>query len=210
MATLNSWALTNVADVKESLGIDSGDSSWNNIITRKINQATDMIEGWCGLNNSQHFASTTYTNEEYSGAGNQLVLKRRPIITLSSFQARETSQNEDSWSSIESELYFANNTAGVIDLLFNTFSPWNRYRVTYTAGFATIPSDLAEACVILAGYLVDQAGNPTGTVVKRKSEGARSVEYQDVDQKSSDSLIEQLGLDDILSRYVDTPILADK
>ena len=91
MASLNSWALTTLADVKESLGIDSGTTTGDNLIIRKINQATDMIESYCGKNNSQHFASTVYTNEEYDGTGtDQLILKNRPVITFTTLQQRDT------------------------------------------------------------------------------------------------------------------------
>ena len=156
MATLNSWALTSVADVKESLGITG--NSQNNLIIRKINQATDMIESYCGKNNSQHFKETTYTSEEYDGTGtNQLILKNNPVISLSNFSERNTTQNENSWTTIDTQDYFVDLTAGVIDCRFGILKHWNLYKVTYIAGFATIPSDLAEACVMLACALVENA-----------------------------------------------------
>lgn len=200
MATLNSWALTTVADVKETLGIDAGDSSKNNLIIRKINQATDMIEGWCGLAVDHHFKSQTYTEEEYdSNSSNQLVFLQRPVTAITSFQVRNTFDNTNSWDDIDSSLYFNNvpNNSGILELGFGQSGGYNHYRVTYTAGYTTIPSDLAEACVILAGYLVENAA--TGTAVKKKQEGARSIEY--FDTQGSGSLVESLGLDDMLSRY---------
>ena len=118
MTALNSWALTTVADVKETLGIDSGNTTKDNLIKRKINQATDAIESYCGKNNSQHFASTAYT-DEYDGTGtNQLILKNRPVISVTSFSVRNTSQNVSDWTIIDTELYFTDTTAGVIDCLF--------------------------------------------------------------------------------------------
>lgn len=205
MTAIASYALTSLADVKESLGITG--NSQNNLIIRKINQATDMIEAYCGKNNGQHFASTTYTNEEYDGTGtNQLILKNRPIITLTSFQQRSTTENISNWDDVDSSDYFTDTTAGVIDCVFHLSANWNLYRVTYTAGFATIPSDLAEACVMLACALVESAS--TGASVKRKTQGPKSIEYYDSVQ--GESLITQLGIDDMLQRYTDIPILADK
>lgn len=200
MAALVSWALTDVATVKEELGIDAGDTSQDNKIIRKINLVTAMIEGYCGLSADHHFKQTTYTNEEYDGTGsNQLVLRMSPVISISSFQRRDTSQNEDDWSDNESEQYFSNLPTGIIDLLWGQGSSWNSYRITYIAGYATIPADLAEACVVLASYLVTNTGASTG--VKKKQEGQRSIEYFDPGQ-SADSPIEQLGIDDMLSRYI--------
>lgn len=206
MTALNSWALTSVADVKETLGIDAGNTSKDNLIRRKINQATDMIEAYCGKNNSQHFASTAYV-EEYDGTGtDQLSLKNRPVITFTSLEQRGTTLNTNDWSTINTNLYFVDNTAGVIDSRFGYLEFYNMYRATYTAGFATIPSDLAEACVTLATYLIDNA--TTGSGVKKKTQGPKDIEYFQPTQ--GESLITQLGIDDTLQRYLDIPILPDK
>lgn len=200
MADLLSYALTTLSDVKESLGIDAGDTSQDNLIKRQINRATLYIESFCSLPRDHHFASTTYTQEEYDGTGrNTIVLRMRPVITMSSFQSRDSNQNTDDWTDVESELYFTDLTSGVIELLFGARKSWNVYRVTYTAGFATIPADLAEACVTLASYYVENSAS--GTAVKKKQEGQRSIEYFQPSQSESGSVVDQLGLDDLLSRY---------
>lgn len=205
MTALNSWALTSEADVKESLGITG--TSQDNLIRRKINQATDMIEAFCGKNNGQHFASTTYTNEEYDGTGtNQLILRNAPVISLSNFSERNTTENDNDWTTIESRDYFVDLTAGVIDCRFGILPYWNLYKVTYVAGFTTIPSDLAEACVMLSCALVESAS--TGASVKKKTQGPKTIEYYDSVQ--GESLITQLGIDDMLQRYVRISILPDK
>lgn len=204
MTAINSWALTSVADVKESLGITG--NSQDNLIIRKINQATDMIESYCGKNNGQHFASTAYV-EDYDGTGsNQLILKNRPVISFTSLQQRSTTENISDFDTVDSSDYFVDTTAGVLDCNFTLSLNWNIYRATYTAGFATIPSDLAEACVMLTCALVESAS--TGASVKRKTQGPKSIEYYDSVQ--GESLITQLGIDDMLQRYTDIPILADK
>lgn len=204
MTDLLDYALTSVADVKESLGIDSGDTSKDNLIKRKINQATDIIERFC----NRRFKSTVYTNEEYDATNtDQLVLRQRPITAVSSFQSRSSTLNESDWEDVDSELYFRDDNAGVLDLNFNATGRWNRYRISYTAGYTTIPSDLAEACVTLAGFLVENG--TSGTNVKKKQEGQRSIEYFD-SQGNGNSLIETLGIDETLKSYANFPILEDK
>lgn len=203
MAVLNSWALTTLADVKETMGLDAGNTSQDNLIIRKINQATEIIEAFCNLSYGHHFKETTYTNEEYDGSGgNQLVLGVRPVTSVASFQYRGTSQNEDSWSDSDGEFYFLDQASGVLELLYNQTNNFNSYRLTYTAGYSTIPADLAEACATLAAYLVENSA--TGTAVKIKQEGQRKIEYFDSSGGSSgpSSLVEQLGLDDMLARYI--------
>lgn len=206
MADLYTYALCTVQDVKETLGLDAGNTSKDNIIKRKINLATDIIEGYCNLANGHHLKSTTYTNEEYDGiGGNQLVLRSRPISSITSFQYRNSSENEDSWSDSESNLYFTDLNSGVIDLLYDQNRDFNSYRVTYTAGYDPVPYALSEACATIAAYLV--SNSTTGTGVKRKRQGQQEVEYfQPNSGSQSSSIVEQLGLDDILSRYIYYPV----
>lgn len=201
MADLVSYALTTLADVKESLGIDSGNTSQDNLIKRKINQATEMIEAYCGLDNDHHFKQTTYTDEVYDATSNNyLRLKARPLITLTSISARDTYANEDDWTTLDTENYFTDEYSNVVSNVSSFWGGFSRWRVTYTAGFATIPSDLAEACVMLASFLVENASSG-GSAVKSKQEGQRKIEYFDPGQASSNSLFEQLGIDDMLARY---------
>lgn len=200
MADLVSYALTTVADVKESLGIPSGDTSKDNLIKRKINYATAVIESFCALSADHHFKQTTYTNEEYDGNGsNQLILRMRPVTEITSFQLRDSSNSDGSFSNVESELYFNDLSAGIIEGNVNSVWGWNRYRVTYVAGYETIPADLAEAAVTLACYYVENSAS--GTAVKKKQEGQRSIEYFDSQGGGDGSVVDQLGLDDVLGRY---------
>ncbi len=211
MAVLLSYALTTVADVKETLGIDAGNTSKDNLIIRKINQATEMIEGYCSLPQDHHFAQTSYTDEEYDGTGvNQLIIRMRPIVAGETFtlQQRDTALNEDDWTTVNTDYYFVDEKAAVVDAKFTFSEQWNRYRVTYTAGYDTIPFDLAEACATLAAFYVDNA--TTGTGVKSKEEGQRKIEYFDASSGSGDSdIFNQLNLDEILNRYAYTRIIDD-
>lgn len=197
MTNLLSTALTSVTDVKELLGIT--DSSKDNLITRNINMATQMILNYCGVTS---FSSTAYT-EYYDGiGGTELVLRNKPIITFTSLSYRNTWGNVSSFTDLSTDQYYIDNDAGIIQLLGRFFGSYKAWRVTYTAGYATIPSDLAEACARLAGYLTQNG--VAGQNIKVRQEGQRRVEY--FDSGSNKSLIESLGLDDILEPYSDTAI----
>lgn len=209
MADLYTYALTTLADVKETMGIDSGDTSRDNLIKRKINQATDYIESFCQLSRDHHFKETTYTDEEYDGTGSdQLSLKMRPVISIASLQSRNGSENNDSWDSVDSQFYFSDLSAGLIDFNYSNNLNWNSFQVTYTAGYSTIPADLAEACASLAAYWVENS--TSGTNVKRKREGQRELEYFQLGGDAGKSIIENLGLDDVLSRYINYSLLDNK
>lgn len=207
MADLVSYALTTLADVKESLGIDSGNTSKDNLIKRKINQATHMIESYCALPEDHHFKQTTYTNEEFDATNSRsLVLRMRPVTAITDIGQRSSSENIDNWDSIETDNYFINESSGTVDFLFGLSGRSSAWRVSYTAGYATIPADLAEACVMLASYLVNNASSG-GQSIKRKQEGQREIEFFPSGQTGS--LIEELGLDDMISKYVRYPIQDD-
>lgn len=206
MATLLDYALCTVADVTSTPGFDS--TIDNDYIIRKINQATLMIENYTG----RRFKNTTYTNEEYDATNSdQLILRQRPItdtVTLSLGQ-RDSSLNENDWTTVETDLQFVDTQAGVIDLGFVASGSWNRYRVTYSAGYATIPADIVEACVTLAVYLIQNPSSGTG--IKSKQEGQRKVEYFETGAGSSgDSIFSQLNLDEILDSYSNYTLLDNR
>lgn len=208
MASLLSYALTNLSDVKESLGIASSDTTKDNLITRKINQATRQIEKYC----QRRFASTTYTNEEYNATQiDELVLKNYPIITFTTLDVRNTGLNEDSWETITTDLYFVDTNSGVIYSDFRFNGRWKRFRATYTAGYATIPEDLAEACVSLACYYVNNADASDVGVYQRR-EGQRALVYQRNSTQVFNflAICQQLGIDETLNQYAANPITPDR
>lgn len=205
MATLLSYALTNLSDVKESLGISSSNIQYDNLIIRKINQATRAIEGYCG----RRFALTTYTDVEYGATQtDQLVLRQRPVTEFTSLGIRDTSLNEADWDVQDTETYFVHANAGVIDLNFRAYGHWNRYRVTYTAGYGTIPEDLAEACVALACFYFTN-GDSSAVGISSKKEGQRAVTYANATQTFK-GVAETLGIDGVLSNYANNPLMGDR
>lgn len=204
MASLLSYALCPLADVKESLGIASSVTTYDNLIIRKINQATLAIENYCG----RRFKSTDYV-ETYDATNiNELILRQRPIISLTSLEVRDTQLNSNDWETVDSELYHQDTNAGVLELLFRASGLWNQYRVTYTAGYTTIPEDLAEACVSLACYYFNNRdGSDVG--VASKKEGQRELRYAN-GSLNFKSISENLGIDGILESYANYPILTDR
>jgi len=212
MASLLSYSLTNLADVKESLGISSGDTSKDNLIIRNINKATRSIENYCG----RRFKETTYTRElYYATQTDQLVLRQRPLTATTPivFEIRDTGLNVTDWETIDSQLYFCDvgspqGNAGVIDLLFFARGKAGRYAVTYSAGYSTIPEDLAEACVNLASYwTVNPDARDVG--VMSLQEGQRQIRYSRT-QVTFRTILENLGIDQIIDAYANNPIMTDR
>lgn len=201
MASLSSYALTNLADVKETAGIASGDTSWDNLIIRKINQSTEMIEGWC----NRRFLATDYVEYYDSTYSEQLILRQYPVINLTTIEARDTTLNDSSFNTVVSDMYFTDTNAGIIDAVSQFWGKYDQWRVTYRAGYATIPYDLAEACATLASYLA--VNDPSQTAgIARKREGAREIQYGNArfvtpDTSGAEVLFTELGILPTLQRY---------
>lgn len=203
MANLLSYALCSLEDVKESLSIPSSVTTYDNLLKRKINQATRAIEAYCG----RRFKETTYTGEVYNGTNiDQITLKQRPISAIT-LRGRDTVLNEADFTDVDSELYFVDTEAGILNLTFSAVGRWGAYTVDYTAGYSTIPEDLAEACVSLACFYFNNA-NGSDVGVSRKQEGQRSIQYSNGGQ-SFKTITEQLGIDTIIDSYANYPIVSE-
>lgn len=201
MTAILTDALCGIADVKESLGIV--DNSKNNLITRKINQATRVIQNYC----DNSFSSVAYVEEYDSGFGQVITLRHWPIISFTKLEYRGTNLNDATqFNTATSNLYFVDTASGVVKFLDSFWGGFNQWRATYTAGYATVPADVAEACVQLACWYL---ANPTsGVGVRMVREGQRETQYQ-MDNHSK-NLIQRLGLDAILDNYTDQPITGDR
>ena len=132
-----------------------------------VNSVSDFIEHYC----NRRFKLTTYTNEVYDGNGSdKLLLRQYPISSFTSVEERGAVTNEDSWSAIDSEKYFANLTEGMLYYANGIFKNYPRHwRCTYAAGYdydnETIylsnvgAGDLEYACWKLVGKVYHQRKN---------------------------------------------------
>lgn len=200
MADIANNALTTLADVKESLGIPSGNTSKDNLIIRKINQASLVISNYC----ERIFQRADYTELLSGSQTDEFTLAQRPVNDFTSLEYRNSNENLNDFITINSNYYFYDSSAGVLKLNFGAAGRWDRWRATYNAGYDTIPADLAEACASLAAFYVN---NPDGSNigVLLKQEGQRSVRYANTAQ-SFKSVLSNLGIDQIIDGYANWPL----
>lgn len=201
MTAILSYALISLTEVKESLGINVG--TYDNLLTRLINSATEQIENYC----NRRFTETVYT-EIYSGDGNQfLFLRNAPVTALTKIEFMTGDYDDPAWDAYESEFYnidttytggstMSNDNSGVVYNRVSFYKGFNNIRVSYVAGYSTIPSDVSESCVDLVSYLY-KAKNSKG--IKSESLGDRSVTYDT--GATVKSAFDSLGLDDVLAQY---------
>lgn len=200
MTALLSYSLTTLANTKESLGIASGTTTDDELLKRLINSATQTIERYLG---GRRLASTAYTNERYDGTGtDKLKLRNWPVTAITDVQYMTGDYGTPKWESFDSDFYIVDTAdgqnAGVIRYSAGSFNAGvENIQVSYTAGYTTIPFDIEEACIQIVSTMYKQR---KARGIKSESLGDRSVTYF---ENKAGSIIENLGLDDVLDQYRD-------
>ena len=168
MSTLPSNALATRKEVKDYLNITGADNNLDNQINDLIGRVSSAFEGYCG----RAFVEATYT-EYYDGNGqSKLFLDNYPVTAI-------TSIHEDAdwvWGSadlIDSSDYRILDERGIIyDGIFGTGE--QNVKIVYTAGYATLPTDLKQACIEEVGRKIKHRTD-YDEIAKTLSDG--SVQY---------------------------------
>ena len=159
-------------ELKRYLGIDAGETGPDALLDQLLEYASERIESHCG----RRFASEELT-EYHDGPGtSRLVLDRRPVTDLSAAYV-DADRDFGASTVIPAEELVLYPEAG---LLVRAGSPFPRgarnVKVVYTAGYTSLPDDLAAACVKLAAawYAHSQAG---ADGIRRETLGEYRAEY---------------------------------
>lgn len=138
-------------------------------ISTLISAASERIEKYC----RRGIASATYTDELYDGDGrNELQLREFPLITLTSVTVI---QDDDTDSSLTVGNLRNNADEGLL-----RFSPaasgddyiyfprgFQNIKITYIAGYATVPEDVQEGCVLLIEDFYDRHFKTAGVAAEK-------------------------------------------
>jgi hypothetical protein len=192
-------ALTTLADLKTYLGIT--DTSEDTLLNLLIADGDAAILGYIG----RAIEQATLT-EYYSGDRTQmLVLRQRPVTAVTSVhvddsgyagQAAGAFDSTTEWTAgedfyIRTEVENESNTGELVAIKGpgtftadgdpKTWGEWpngtGNVKVIYTAGYATVPSDLAAACRILVAWM--RASRDNGMPVKSERLGSYSYTLLD-------------------------------
>lgn len=206
---VQAYALTTRDRLKAFLGLTSTTSAQDTLLDVIINSVTTYIENYIGF----RVKKTTYTNEVVDTDNDSIILKRGPITGAVSISRRNSGLNDDSWETIDSNLYFVDTDAGIIRGAggYKFGNSRQGYRVTYTAGYDfdnttsylgdTEAADLEMAAWMLAAAMWNLKGGSGG--VKSESIGDYSVVYQT-------SVLNTPELQDILDKYAGIPLGASQ
>lgn len=131
-----------LADVKTFLGITT--TTTDAVLQSLITKVSAAIESYC----NRTFASADYTETRNGGGGNRLFLANGPVTNVASVTvdgyvvSRAASPILPGFVGDESTVYIR---PGAHPCTFT--KGVQNVTVTYTAGYATIPPDVAQACI---------------------------------------------------------------
>lgn len=161
---LVSHSLTTDSRFFDYIGKTSPSATETTVAQSIINSITGFIESYTG----RRIQETAYSNEEYSGPREEMLLLRNwPIISTETFtfQYRDSAQNIDSWQTMNTVNYHVDYDNGIVYLAGRDMFVLARfrYRVSYTAGYDynnlttflgdTVAGDLELACWMLSSSI---------------------------------------------------------
>jgi len=144
--------LVTLAQVQTRLGLDHEspiDTSQDALINQLIDGVSAAVEAYCRVTFAQASPPATIT-EYVDGGGKVLLLKQRPVLTLTSVSDRQDSPP----SALTAPEYELDDEAGTIYRKINysghpSGATWEsgrrRWEVIYTAGYLTCPADVQQA-----------------------------------------------------------------
>lgn len=140
----NAIDLTTVGKLKKYLQIDSSLVSDDENLQGLITSVSAFFVEYC----DRPFKQDTYTQELDGNGKNILMLKNYPITAVSSLKVN--GQIVESHNSGSFVGYAFNNYA---IRLANTYFPkgFKNIEISYTAGYATVPFDVEQACLEVCG-----------------------------------------------------------
>jgi len=141
---LNSNALTTIAACKLQLDIPTSDTSVDALLERYINSASEQIERYC----CRKFKASSYTEIRDGSRSNEMLLKNYPVTAISGVYI-------DAARAFGVDTQLASTEYAIIEPnvlrrhSYSFGSVSQSIKIVYTSGYATIPADLEDACIML-------------------------------------------------------------
>jgi hypothetical protein len=196
-------AIVTLDELKDFLGISLTDTAQDDFLQLWINESSNEIEEW--IDNKAK--SQTITNETGRGNGRYKYRpKYYPIVAIGIVGATDAQKlasvqylDDTTWTDLETDLtnFILHNPVNELstdqnsfnieslDVAFPLSTGKENIRLTYQAGYSTVPSRIRKACLLLASDLFKQSmkgDSRLGLESVSRSEGGgnSSTRYKDV------------------------------
>ena len=137
--------LTTLANVKEWLGIPPATTTNDALLTRMIGAASDYIQTW--LNRT--FAIGPYSEVRDGSGGDRFMFGNYPVSTVSSVKVDWLSVPASPGNGMPGYVFDGTTLTLLGGYRFSRAK--SNVQVDYTAGFATTPKEVEQACIELVG-----------------------------------------------------------
>lgn len=191
-------ALLTVSEFKTFAGIT--DDSEDDVLQIYVDAADKFIKTYCNCD----FETTVYTNQLLDGPGTPcLVLDDTPIQSIE--EILEYDEVVSSVDDLDDDGYYIkeNRPYGVYHTLCWS-SGRDTIKISYTAGYETIPSDLKLAAYLVTSYFRNMA---TKQGIRGESLGSYSYSLSsDIMSMGGKLIIPDVTITNILNRYKKIPV----
>jgi hypothetical protein len=165
-------ALATLAQVKEFIG-NSADNSDDALLTRLLNASAELIERSC----SRVFGSTVYSETRDGNGLDFMVFSNRPVVSVGSLTINgQTVPQSTNYASGGWVLASAWKIALRDPYRFH--EGIQNVSIIYTAGYATIPPDLTQACCLLTSLAYKERDRMG---ISSKSVGGENITFTNDD-----------------------------
>jgi hypothetical protein len=134
-------------DLKTFLNIATADTTNDTLLTAIAARACGIVEEYL----CRTVEAATYTDETHDGGDELIIVKHRPLNSVSSIT--------DWLSTLVSDQYTFYVDSGIVQLYAGKFANRaNGVKITYNGGWATVPSTIKEACNEIGVLLYKESG----------------------------------------------------
>ena len=153
-SSTNLWVLPATACVGASAELTL--TGYDNLyLENLINRMTDSINTYL----RRSIKTATYTNEFYDGRGElELILKNYPITTLTKVEYYDKITASVTWTLTEDTDFIQYADEGYLYKGSGWANGHKNIRITYTAGYTTVPEDIILALLKLCSYEIMAKG----------------------------------------------------
>jgi uncharacterized phiE125 gp8 family phage protein len=170
-------ALTTLAQAKSHLSISPSDTLQDARVELFINAASEKIERYT---NRKLVSQGTIAELQHGRRENILLLNQWPIIAISQVSIDSTGAHTDPATVLAANSYAISDDFNSLLLVNSTFPVgFNNVKISYTAGYVTVPSDLELAVLWLVEwyYLARTRGDMGRTSISKGGESVGVLDH---------------------------------
>jgi uncharacterized phiE125 gp8 family phage protein len=141
---VNANALTTLNMAKTYLKIPLTETSQDTLVEFFINASSEMLE----RETDRKLKAQSIVDTVHGRSSNIVLLSQWPVNSITELRIDNSSDFVDASTLIDADEYRVGDDKNTLVLLSRTFPKgYNNVRVTFNAGYSTVPSDLEHACL---------------------------------------------------------------